>query len=101
MSKKIRNFFIIILVICFIAGSSIYFYNTYNEIEITPEYEIQRTSSTEKSQTVEKTIVNIIIIHILNFNICAFTTISPLYTSQKYKRISRKTIKSQIKNWML
>ena len=53
MAKKIRNFFIVVLIICVFAGISIYFYTTYNEIEISPEYEIQRTSSTEETQTVE------------------------------------------------
>lgn len=53
MAKKFRNFFIFVLIICVFAGIIIYFYTTYNEIEITPEYEIQRTSSTDETQTVE------------------------------------------------
>ena len=53
MTKKFRNFFIMILIFCIFIGIGLYFYNTYNEIEITPEYEIQRTSSTDESQTVE------------------------------------------------
>ena len=53
MSKKIRNFFIIILILCAIAAAILYFYTTYNDINITPEYEIQKTESTVPLQTVE------------------------------------------------
>lgn len=53
MAKKIRNFFIIILIICAFVGLSYYFYTTYMKIDITPEYEIKRTESTVQVQTVE------------------------------------------------
>ena len=53
MSKKIRNFFIIILILWAVAAITLYFYTTYNEINTTPEYEIQKTESTVPLQTVE------------------------------------------------
>lgn len=53
MFKKIRNFFIIILIICALMGIAYYFYTTYNKIDITPQYEIKRTGSTIDLQTVE------------------------------------------------
>ena len=51
--KKLRNFFILILLTCIFIGIGYYFYTTYNQIEITPEYEIKRTGSTIEAQTVE------------------------------------------------
>jgi len=54
MAKKIRNFSISILVICAFIGIAYYFYSTYIQIDITPEYEIKRTESTVPLQTVEK-----------------------------------------------
>ena len=54
MAKKIRNFCFAILIICTLIGIAYYFYTTYMEIDITPEYEIKRTGSTVQSQTVEK-----------------------------------------------
>ena len=53
MAKKIRNFSITLLTICVLIGASYYFYTTYMEIEITPEYEIKRTESTIPIETVE------------------------------------------------
>jgi len=53
MAKKIRNFSFFILIICTTFLITFYFYNTYMQIDITPEYEIQRTKSTVQSQTVE------------------------------------------------
>ena len=53
MLKKSKNFFIIVLVICALVGTAYYFYTTYNEIDITPNYEIKRTESTVPQQTVE------------------------------------------------
>ena len=53
MSKKFRNFFIIVLSVCILVGIGYYFYSTYNEIDISPEYEIKRTESTLQAQTVE------------------------------------------------
>ena len=51
--SKIRNFSITVLIICVLIGVSYYFYTTYLEIDITPEYEIARTESTVPLQTVE------------------------------------------------
>ena len=53
MSKKIRSFFIFILVISIFMAVIYYFYNTYLQIDITPNYEIKRTESTVQTQTVE------------------------------------------------
>lgn len=53
MAKKIRNFSIIVLILCAFIGVSYYFYTTYMEIDITPEYEIKRTESTIPVETVE------------------------------------------------
>lgn len=53
MAKKIRNFSIIILIICIFIGISYYFYNTYINIDITPQYEIALTESTIPVETVE------------------------------------------------
>ena len=53
MAKKIRNFSIIILIICILIGISYFIYTTYTEIEITPNYEISRTESTTYVETVE------------------------------------------------
>lgn len=53
MAKKIRNFLIIILIVCVLIGIAYYFYTTYTKIDITPEYEIKRTGSTIQSETVE------------------------------------------------
>ena len=53
MLKKFKNFFIIVLVICALVGTAYCFYTTYNEIDITPNYEIKRTESTVPLQTVE------------------------------------------------
>lgn len=53
MAKKIRNFSIVILIICSTFMIIYYFYTTYTKIEITPEYETQRTESTIQAQTVE------------------------------------------------
>lgn len=53
MAKKIRNFSIITLIICALIGVSYYFYTTYMQIDISPEYEIKRTESTVQAQTVE------------------------------------------------
>lgn len=53
MAKKIRNFFIIVLIICALIALAYYFYTTYTQIDITPEYEIKRTESTIQAETVE------------------------------------------------
>ena len=53
MLKKIRNFFIIVLIIISLLGIGYYFFNTYKKIDITPEYEIKRTESTIPLQTVD------------------------------------------------
>lgn len=53
MAKKIRNFSIITLIICALIGVSYYFYTTYMQIDISPEYEFKRTESTVQLQTVE------------------------------------------------
>lgn len=52
MAKKIKNFSIIVLIICILIGVSYYFYTTYQKIDITPQYEIARTESTIQPQTV-------------------------------------------------
>ncbi len=51
--KKFKICLIFILVISIFAGIAYYFYNTYNKIDITPEYEIKRTESTIPLQTVD------------------------------------------------
>lgn len=53
MSKKFKNFFISVFLVCIFIGIAYYFYTTYSNIDITPEYEIQRTQSTVEEQTVE------------------------------------------------
>ena len=53
MAKKIRNFSIVIFIICALIGVSYYIYTTYQKINITPEYDIKRTESTVELQTVE------------------------------------------------
>lgn len=53
MAKKIRNFFILVLIICCLVGIAYYLYTTYTKIDITPEYEIKRTGSTIQAETVE------------------------------------------------
>lgn len=53
MAKKIRNFLIIILIICALIGVAYYFYTAYTKIDITPEYEIKRTGATVQAETVE------------------------------------------------
>lgn len=53
MAKKIRNFFIVIFIICALIGIIYYVYTTYSQIDITPEYDIKRTESTVELQTVE------------------------------------------------
>lgn len=53
MARKIKRLFFCILFICAFMGIAYYFYTTYSNINITPEYEIQRTQSTIEAQTVE------------------------------------------------
>lgn len=53
MWKKFKHIFIIFIIISFLVGISYYIYNTYNKIDITPEYEIKRTESTIPLQTVD------------------------------------------------
>lgn len=53
MARKIRNFFIFVLIICILIGVAYYFYTTYIKIDITPEYEIKRTGSTIQAPSVE------------------------------------------------
>ena len=58
MVKKIINFLIIVLIVCALIGISYYFYNTYQRIDVTPEYEIKRTESTVQPQSVENIVEN-------------------------------------------
>jgi len=53
MAKKIKNLVFIIFIISVLIGIAFYFYNTYSQIDITPEYEIKRTESTIPAETVE------------------------------------------------
>ena len=53
MFKKIIYFIIIFLLIFSATLAGYYLYSTYNNITITPEYEIKRTESTVQVQTVE------------------------------------------------
>lgn len=53
MAKKIRNFSLTVLIICALIGFAYFLYNTYLDIDITPEYEIKRTESTIQAETVE------------------------------------------------
>jgi len=53
MAKKIRNFSVTVLIICALIGFAYYLYNTYLDIDITPEYDIKRTESTIQAETVE------------------------------------------------
>ena len=43
---KIRNILLIILIAILLVGVAYYFYITYNEIDITPQYDISRTGTT-------------------------------------------------------
>lgn len=56
--KKIRNFFIIVIVVIGLLTLSYYLYTTYNKIDITPEYDIKRISSTISEQTVDNSTEN-------------------------------------------
>lgn len=53
MGRKIKKLFFGILFVCTFIGVSFYFYTTYNNIDIVPEYKIQRTQSTVEVQNVE------------------------------------------------
>ena len=53
MAKKIRNLSFIVLIVCIFIGIAYYFYCTYKNIDITPEYNITRTESTIPVETVE------------------------------------------------
>lgn len=55
MSKFLKNFLITFFFSFLFIGICLYFYRMYKNIDInvTPNYEIQRTSSTDNSQTVE------------------------------------------------
>lgn len=53
MAKKIRNFSIIVLIVCTLIGIPYYLYTIYMQIDITPEYEVKRTTSTIPAETVE------------------------------------------------
>lgn len=66
MLKKFLRFLLILIVLCALIGFLYYCYITYNNINITPEYEIKRTESTILSPNVEtieennKTISNVL-----------------------------------------
>lgn len=53
MIKKVGNLFFVFLIVFSLIASIYYFYTTYTEIDITPNYEIKRTESTVQTQTVE------------------------------------------------
>ena len=53
MLKKIKNLLIILIIISIIMFSAYYFYKVYNNIDISPNYEIQKVESTVPLQTVE------------------------------------------------
>jgi len=53
MSKKFRKFIMRFLIVSILIGIAYYFYVTYLQIDITPEYEIKHTESTVPTQTVE------------------------------------------------
>lgn len=48
---KIRNILVIIIISILLVGSAYYFYTTYNQIDINPEYNIKRLDSTNNIQT--------------------------------------------------
>ena len=56
MFKKIRNLLIILIVISIIMFFAYYFYKIYNNIDISPNYEIQKVESTVPLQTVENAV---------------------------------------------
>lgn len=58
MFKKFRSFIFIIILIFSIVGLSYYLYTTYSKINITPDYEIQRTDSTISANTVDNEMQN-------------------------------------------
>lgn len=53
MLKKFRNLLILAIPICFLILIIYYFYSTYQNIDITSEYESKRIESTVPAQTVE------------------------------------------------
>lgn len=55
---KIRNIILTFIVMLVLIGCAYFFYNTYNSIDITPQYEIKRTESTIDVQTVDNVIQN-------------------------------------------
>lgn len=56
MLKKIKNLLIILIIISIIMFSAYYFYKVYNNIDISPNYEIQKVESTVPLQTVENAV---------------------------------------------
>lgn len=56
MLKKIKNLLIILIIISIIMFSAYYFYKIYNNIDISPNYEIQKVESTVPLQTVENAV---------------------------------------------
>lgn len=57
-SHKIRNFIFSIVAVILLSVIGYFLYDTYINIDITPEYEIKRTGSTINSETVENAIQN-------------------------------------------
>jgi serine protease Do len=56
--SKIKTFLFFLFFIAGLLGLSYYLYNTYNKIDITPEYEIKRINSTIDEETVDNVIKN-------------------------------------------
>lgn len=55
-NNKFKNFFLCLIFIFILIGLTYYLYNIYHQIDITPEYEINRTGSTTNIQTVDNVI---------------------------------------------
>lgn len=53
-----KNAFLIFLLLSFLVGLSYLFYLTYKKIDITPEYDIKHSQSTNNTQTVDSVIQN-------------------------------------------
>lgn len=58
MLKKIGKFLIIVLSVCGLVLGAYYFYTTYQDIDITPEYNITRTGTSSQTQTVDNVLEN-------------------------------------------
>lgn len=57
-NHKLKNFILLLFVVCILLGVAYYIYTTYNKIDITPQYEIKRTDSTINVETVENVTEN-------------------------------------------